>query len=290
MAAALAEIYNAVNAYHLLALQALDWGSTYRPDLVLPSYAYGPAGKVAKASAPQVAWVFGEEKFGPPVAIRGVRTEYGIQRRPIHTRWMSVQVHIWAPKNVYSPVKRLGSMQGHLSFSGTPVAVPFAVVQLLVTTAGPVTGMGPFAQFTYSLDGGATFSGPVAAGPGPVVLGASGITVTFAVAGGGNGLALNDAFEFVAYGQQIADYSTGETMMEAFVAAVRYMLSGSYELGEGSWSGQSGDELTQMGSEYVLPVKIRTPVSEINLPADTALAKISSIQQTDQIGSTITIP
>jgi len=88
-----------------------------------------------------------------------------------------------------------GTGTGSISLSGTPAAA-YTKIIINITTAGELGA----AQFQYSLDGGVTYTSGVTvpASPGAYVLGATGVTVTFASgpAGAGTSFALSDSYTF----------------------------------------------------------------------------------------------
>lgn len=84
---------------------------------------------------------------------------------------------------------------GSIGLSGTPTgSYPSVIVQIIGT------GEQGTATFQYSLNGGATYTGTIAvpASPGAVVLGATGVTVTFnsGPAGAGTSFVAGDTFAF----------------------------------------------------------------------------------------------
>lgn len=296
----LAAIFNAVSAQCTAELQAQDWGSSRRPDLALPAMLFGPAGKTSKGAAPQIAWVFGNERFEVARKPYVPRSEAGDQPRFLKTGWQTFEVHLWAVCNFIGPVQSSGSGQGALSFTGPGGAqfdaragiVPtltanaaFAIAFIQILTAGAVG----VATFRYSLDGGVTYSGPVTTGAN-IQLGTTGVFVSFFTPGTARpSFSVGDLFQFSINANQISDYDTCETLVNSFISAVNAQLYGGYLLGSGSWSGQDGSELTQMGKEYTLMLEIATPVTEVGA-APAALAKVTSTDQFDILGSTTTHP
>jgi hypothetical protein len=89
----------------------------------------------------------------------------------------------------------VASGTGSLSLSGTPAAAYPKVVVKIVTAGELGTG-----AFQYSLDAGVTFSGTVTipVAPGAYVLGATGVTITFAAGpvGSGTSFGIGDTFSF----------------------------------------------------------------------------------------------
>ena len=267
---ALADIFLAVTNQCTAVLTAAGQSA------LVPAYAFGDAQKKARNLPPRIAWTFEPEQYRPPKMQSSTHGGLAGMPRALRSRVLSINVEIWGPNLVFSPMSMTGSMKGTITLSGTPVSMVGLAFKIIAAGAPGA------ATFQYSLDSGQTWSGTLTTGAA-VVLGASGITAAFT-----GSFAAADYFWCVAHDQLVADYATTEYLLNAFLASVHSQLRGFYELSRGEWLYQES-ELMIDGKSYALGLTLEVPVLEMATPA-IGLAKVTSLPQTDTIGQTTTTP
>lgn len=262
---AFADIYNRVNA----TMSALITAAGY-PSLV-PGYAFGPAQKAFRQVPPRVAWSFKGDKF---TAKRLLDTR---PPRSIQTRNQAFELELWAPCQIHSPVFQQGSFGGTVVPSGQPAVsgIPTTFGMAIQILAGAST-------FQWSTDSGKTWT--ISAIAATVVLGSTGITIAMT-----GTFQAGDQFWWIANDFVLSDFATAEWLLNVLIVALHTVLVGSYQLGDGKWENQDGADSVQEGKLYKLDLTVESPILEMFSPALSSKL-VTSIQQTDIIGSTITIP